>query len=66
MYILVMIAYLANETPVIKASEDLYNSHAECEAQALNTLSTIADELPPKVMRNIRFVYVCTTVPEDT
>lgn len=66
MYILVMIAYLANESPVVKASAELYKSHAECEAQALNTLSTISDELPPKVMRTIRFVYVCTTVPEDT
>ena len=65
MFALVMIAFVSGETPIIKASPDLYRSYSSCEQSAINVLNLLVDEMPPKVARKTRLVYVCAEVPKD-
>ena len=64
MFTLVMIAFLAGEEPIVRASPDLYRSYSECEDTAIDVMNMLIDELPPKTIRQSRIVYICADVPE--
>ena len=65
MFALIMIAYVSGEVPIVKASPELYSSYNYCEESAINVLNMLADEMPPRVARKTRLVYVCTAIPKD-
>lgn len=65
MFALVMIAYISGGTPIVKASPELYKSYSQCENAAITVLNLLADEMPPRVARKTRLVYVCTEVPKE-
>jgi hypothetical protein len=65
MFALVMIAFVSGEAPLIKASPDLYRSYSSCEQSAINILNMLVDEMPPKIARKTRLVYVCADVTKD-
>jgi len=65
MFALVMIAYMSGEDPIIKTSPELYKSNRQCEDAAINVLNWLVDEMPPKIARKTRLVYICTEVPKE-
>lgn len=60
-----MIALVSGEAPIIKASPELFKSYNDCEQTAIDVLNMLVDEMPPKVARKARIVYVCADVPKD-
>tara|TARA_B110000977_G_scaffold190715_1_gene261850 strand:- start:425 stop:625 length:201 start_codon:yes stop_codon:yes gene_type:complete len=65
MYVLVIIAYLAGEAAIVKASPDLYNTRDACVFAASRVMSDVYSSLPSKSKGKVSLVYMCNPTPKE-
>jgi hypothetical protein len=65
MYVLVLIAYMVGEAPVVRASPNLYPSYDACLYEAANAMTATYRYLPEEIKDKVSIVHMCTAVSED-
>lgn len=65
MYVLVLIAYISGEVPVIRGSPFLYSTYASCNRAAINVIDQVYQGVPAIMENTPKVVHVCAKVPEE-
>ena len=65
MFVLVLIAYIIGDDPVIRASPHLYNTYTACELSAVDVMNEVYEKLTRERQENIRLLYMCEPIPTE-
>ena len=65
MYVLVLIAYMAGEVPLVRTSPSLYDTHDDCVYEAADVMTLFYNYLPDALKDEVIIAYTCTAVSKD-
>ncbi len=65
MYILVLIAYMTGEAPLVRASPNLYNTYDACLYEAAQAMTATYHYIPEDLRDKVTIVHMCTAVSKD-
>ena len=65
MYVLVLIAYMAGEVPLVLTSPSLYDTYDDCVYEAADVMTLFYNYLPDVIKDEVTITYTCTAVSKD-
>lgn len=65
MYVLVLVAYMSGEVPLLRTSPNLYDTYDDCVYEAADVMTLFYNYLPATLKDEVTIAYSCTAVSED-
>ena len=65
MYVLVLIAYMSGEVPLVRTSPSLYHTYDDCVYEAADVMTLFYNYLPDVLKDEVIIAYTCTAVSKD-
>ena len=65
MYVLVLIAYMAGEVPLVRTSPSLYDTYDDCVYEAADVMTLFYNYRPDVLKDEVIIAYTCTAVSKD-
>ena len=65
MYVLVLVAYMSGEVPLVRTSPNLYDTYDDCVYEAADVMTLFYNYLPAILKDEVTIAYSCTAVSKD-
>ena len=65
MYVLVLVAYMSGEVPLVRTSPNLYDTYDDCVYEAADVMTLFYNYLPAILKDEVTIAYTCTAVSKD-
>ena len=65
MYVLVLLAYMSGEVPLVRTSPNLYDTYDDCVYEAADVMTLFYNYLPAILKDEVTIAYTCTAVSKD-
>lgn len=65
MYVLVLIAYMAGEAPLVRTSPSLYDTYDDCVYEAAGVMTLFYNYIPDVLKDEVTITYTCTAISKD-